>query len=112
MSQYLLLPKIKDDCGGYYLRGNNLAGLGRYEEAIASYERAMEIKPNDANTFYNLACCYALQTKIELVLENLNKAINLSPEEYRHMAKSDTDFDGIRHNPRFQELIFPIAKEE
>jgi tetratricopeptide (TPR) repeat protein len=96
----------------WFNRGNALFDLGRHEEAIASYEHAVEIKPNDATSFYNLACCYALQIMIDLALENLNKAINLSPEEYRHMAKSDTDFDNIRQDPRFQELIFPIAKEE
>jgi tetratricopeptide (TPR) repeat protein len=75
--------------------------------AIASYDQALAIKPDDPNPYHNKACAYSLQNQIELALENLQKAIQLSPEEYRNMAKTDTDFDSIRCDPGFQALIFP-----
>ncbi|BAZ70092.1 TPR repeat-containing protein [Fischerella sp. NIES-4106] len=78
--------------------------MGRYEEAIASYDQAVEIKPDDHQAWYNKACCYALQRNIEQAIEYLREAINLNPE-YREMAKTDSDFDGIREDERFQELI-------
>ncbi|WP_016865047.1 TPR end-of-group domain-containing protein, partial [Fischerella muscicola] len=85
-------------------RGIALRQLGRYEEAIASYDKALEIKPDYHQAWYNKACCYALQVNIEQAIENLQKAIILNPE-CREMAKTDSDFDSIRDDERFQELI-------
>ena len=73
-----------------------LRDLERYEEAIASFDEAVKIRSDDPDTFYNKACCYALQDNIEQAIENLQKAINLSPEKYREMAKTDSDFDRIQ----------------
>jgi tetratricopeptide (TPR) repeat protein len=85
-------------------RGVILGKLGRYEEAIASYDKALDIKPDYADAFYNKACCYALQKEVNLALENLETAINLD-NQYQQMAKTDTDFDNIRHDSRFQEVL-------
>ncbi|NET71052.1 MAG: tetratricopeptide repeat protein [Sphaerospermopsis sp. SIO1G2] len=73
---------------------------------MASYDQALEFKPDDHQAWYNKACIYALQSKIELAIENLQTAINLHPDEYREMAKTDSDFDGIREDERFQVLIY------
>jgi uncharacterized caspase-like protein/tetratricopeptide (TPR) repeat protein len=85
-------------------RGIALNDLGRYEEAITSYDKALEIKPDFTNAYYNKACLFALQTKIETALELLTTAIKLDPK-YREMAKTDSDFDAIRDDFRFQALI-------
>ncbi|MFO0543082.1 MAG: TPR end-of-group domain-containing protein [Pseudanabaena sp.] len=82
-----------------------LFNLGRYEEEIASYDKPQQINPDDPISYYNKACAYSLQNAIKLALENLQKAIQLSPEEYREMSKTDSDFDNIRNYPRFQALI-------
>ena len=89
----------------WYNRGVALINLGRYEEAIASFDRALQIKPDDHEAWGNKACAYSLQNNIELALENLQKAIQLDPEKYRKLAQTDSDFDNIRHDPRFQALI-------
>ena len=82
-----------------------LGSLSRNEEAIAAYDQALEFKPYYHEAWYNKACVYSLQNAIELALENLQKAIQLNPETCREMAKTDSDFDNIRHDPRFQALI-------
>lgn len=82
-----------------------LGDLRRSEDAIASYHKALAIKPDYYQAFYNKACAYSLQNQIELALENLQKAIQLAPEKYREMAKNDSDFDNIPCDSRFQELI-------
>jgi tetratricopeptide (TPR) repeat protein len=86
-------------------RGIVLGNLGRHEEAISAYDQALQIKPNYHEAWYNKASAYSLQNQIELALENLQKAIQPNPENYRQMAKTDSDFDNIRHDPRFQALI-------
>jgi tetratricopeptide (TPR) repeat protein len=85
-----------------------------YENAIASYDRAVAIKPNDhealhlqpdfANARYNKACCYGLQGETVLAIETLKQAIALDAEN-RELAKTDPDFDRIRNDERFQALI-------
>ena len=65
----------------------------------------MTIKPDDPDPFYNKACACALQGAVEPALENLERAIHLNPDEYREMAKTDTDFDPIRTDERFRVLI-------
>ncbi|QLE42510.1 tetratricopeptide repeat protein [Nostoc sp. C052] len=87
------------------IRGYALYNLGRFEEAIASYDQALKFQPDLHEAWYNKACSYALQVNIEQALENLQKAINLNHDEYRKMAKTDSDFDAIREDERFQALI-------
>jgi tetratricopeptide (TPR) repeat protein len=72
---------------------------------MANWDKVLEIDPNYANAYYNKACYFALQNQVELALENLQRAIELEPERCREMAKTDTDFDGIRGDVRFQELL-------
>ena len=88
----------------WYNRGNALSDLGRYEEAIASYDKALEVKPDKYEAWYNKACCYGLQKNVDLAIESLKHAIALD-SKYRDIAKTDSDFDGIRDSDRFRELI-------
>jgi hypothetical protein len=39
------------------------------------------------------------------MIQNLQRTINLNPDEWREMAKTDSDFDSIRCDVRFQALI-------
>ncbi|MGL5081741.1 MAG: TPR end-of-group domain-containing protein [Microcoleaceae cyanobacterium] len=71
---------------------------------MASYDKALEFKPDAASAFYNKACCYGLQNNVELALENLEQAIKLD-RKYLEMAKTDSDFDRIREDERFQALV-------
>ncbi|MGJ5630754.1 tetratricopeptide repeat protein [Nostoc sp. CALU 1950] len=86
-------------------RGIVLDDLGCYEEAIASYDQVLKIKPDYHQAWYNKACSYALKGNIEQALEKLQKAINLNPDQCSKWAKTDSDFDGIRKDERFQALI-------
>ncbi|MEG5060726.1 tetratricopeptide repeat protein [Microcoleus sp. A2-C5] len=74
-------------------------------DAIASYDKALELKPDDDNAFYNKAVCYALQGQIDLSIQNLQQAININPDKYREMAKTNSNFDSVRSHPKFKALI-------
>jgi tetratricopeptide (TPR) repeat protein len=89
----------------WYNRGIALSNLGRYEEEIASYDKALQLNPREHKAFYNKARCCALQTQTEAAIANLSRAIALNPGKYRDMAKTDSDFDSIRQDERFQSLV-------
>lgn len=86
-------------------RGAALDNIGRHKEAVSNYNKALELKPNDPMIFYNKACCYALQSNTEDAIEYLSLAIALAPDEYREMAKTNSDFDSIRDNEAFEALL-------
>jgi superkiller protein 3 len=88
----------------WYNRGFALGELGRLEEAISSYDKAIEHKPDYPSAWYNKARYYALQNQLEPALAHLRQAISLNPQS-QNMAKTNTDFDSIRHHPDFQALI-------
>ncbi|NEQ65096.1 MAG: tetratricopeptide repeat protein [Symploca sp. SIO2D2] len=86
-------------------RGIILARAGRYTEAIANCEQAIKQDPKHESGYYGKACCYALQGEIEPAINNLQKAIEIKPRLSRREAKSNPDFDSIRDEPRFRELM-------
>nr|MBX2862280.1 hypothetical protein [Leptolyngbyaceae cyanobacterium MAG.088] len=67
--------------------------------------KALAIAPDSTTAFYNKSCAYALWHKPDESLKFLQKAIELAPEKYIELAKTDTDFDSLRNDPRFQALI-------
>ncbi len=81
-----------------------LTKLGRYAEAEASFERALTLQKNPAGTYYNQASFYAAQEDSDRAVEALALAIQLDPK-FRILARSDPDFDSLRHNPRFISLV-------
>ncbi len=86
-------------------RGITLVKLKRYTAALASYDKAIALNPNKQEAYYNKACAYALQNNLELAIENLQKAIKVVPQKYKQLAKTDSDFDKLRKDKQFQELI-------
>ncbi|HLO85154.1 MAG TPA: tetratricopeptide repeat protein [Nostocaceae cyanobacterium] len=86
-------------------QGIILARAGRYQEALASCEKALELKFDDESGHYGKACCHALQGKIELAIENLQKAININPSRCCREAKRNPDFDSIRNDEQFKALV-------
>jgi hypothetical protein len=53
---------------------------------------------------YNLACCEALAGRTDDAIEHLRQSIERS-EQLRDYAKGDSDFDSIRDEPAFMELV-------
>ncbi|WP_225886970.1 tetratricopeptide repeat protein [Nodosilinea nodulosa] len=99
-----ILSANSDYFSAWGIRGMALASLGRFEEALSSYDKALSIQPDSSYAIYKKACCYGLQGNADNALPALQAAIALNPK-YRDMAKTDTDFDPIRPNARFQALL-------
>ena len=88
----------------YFAKALANQSLAHYEAALADYGRAIELNPEDATAFYNTACAYALQSDIEAALPPLRRALELDPDILNDIP-TDTDFDPIRDDSRFQALL-------
>ncbi|MGB8701154.1 MAG: tetratricopeptide repeat protein [Thermosynechococcaceae cyanobacterium] len=97
--------EYKPDCHRAWVnRGVALGNLGQYEKAIESCNKALALKSDDATTRFNQACLESRLGKIEQSIKNLQKAIDLDPS-FREAAKTDSYFDSLRHDDRFQQLL-------
>ncbi len=76
----------------------------KYAEAAHRGRVLVEAHPQYAGLFYNLACCESLAGRPTDAIDHLRRAINMS-ERFRASAQDDSDFDPIRDEPMFKELI-------
>jgi hypothetical protein len=76
---------------------------GRYAEAADRGLEVLAACPHP-RVFFNLACCESLAGRDAEAIEHLRQAIKLW-EGCREMAKEDSDFDALRDEPAFAELI-------
>jgi tetratricopeptide (TPR) repeat protein len=83
---------------------NPLYRAGEYAEAADRGRVLAEANPQYADLFYNVACCESLAGRTTDAVDDLRRAINMS-ERFRAYAKDDSDFDPIRDEPAFKELI-------
>lgn len=83
---------------------NPLYEAGQYAEAADRGRVLLEANPQYADLFYNVACCESLAGRTTAAVDDLRQAIDIS-ERFRAYAKDDSDFDPIRDEPAFQELI-------
>jgi tetratricopeptide (TPR) repeat protein len=83
---------------------NSLYAEGRYEEAADRGLAVIEANPQYGAPLYNLACCESLAGRTDEAIEHLRAAIDIS-ERGRQFARGDSDFDPIREDPRFVELV-------
>jgi hypothetical protein len=73
--------------------------------AVADHGReVIEAHPEYSDPLYNLACCESLAGRPTDAIDHLRQAIDRS-ERLRSLAADDSDFDPIRDEPAFKELV-------
>jgi len=77
---------------------------GDYEQVADRGKELLKDHPEYAGVFYNVACAEALAGRKEDAIEHVRHAIERS-ERFRELARDDSDFDSIREEPAFQELV-------
>jgi tetratricopeptide (TPR) repeat protein len=77
---------------------------GRYEEAADRGRELLDTHPQHPDIAYNVACCESLAGRSADAIEHLRLAID-GHEYFRAMAGDDSDFDPIRDEPAFKELV-------
>jgi tetratricopeptide (TPR) repeat protein len=77
---------------------------GEYAEVADRGRALIEAHPEYANVNYNVACCESLAGRTADAIEHLRLAIDRS-ERCRSLAAEDSDFDPIRDEPAFKQLM-------
>ena len=83
---------------------NALYQAGDYEAAVEQGRRVVEAHPQYAGPLYNLACCESLAGHTAEAIGHLRQAVERS-ERFREFARGDSDFDAIREEPEFKEIV-------
>ena len=77
---------------------------GEYAEAADRGREVIEAHPEYAGVAYNVACVESLAGRKEDAIQHLRQAIDGS-DRFRDLADEDSDFDPIRDEPEFKELV-------
>ena len=88
----------------YWAPVRPLYDAGRYAEAADLARELVEQHPEYPDLFYNLACVESLAGRPADATEHLRQAIEGS-ERLRDLAKEDSDFDPIRDDAGFRQLV-------
>jgi tetratricopeptide (TPR) repeat protein len=99
-------PGATEDVDALYHRGVVAANAGRLDEAWSSLEKAAAKRPNDASILYARASVRGLQGNAEGAAAELKKSVAIEPK-YRFQATSDSDFDKVRDEAAFIDIIEP-----
>ncbi len=93
---------------GWYGLGYAQHALGKYDKAVESYTKAVEILRGPF-AMYNLACAYARLSDKEKAFEWLNKAIDAGFTQAMQI-NSDPDLAALREDGRFKETLVKVDK--
>jgi tetratricopeptide (TPR) repeat protein len=77
---------------------------GEYAETADRLRELVDAHPEYPDLVYNLACCESLAGRADDAIGHLGLAIDRK-EHFRSFAASDSDFDPIRDEPAFRELV-------
>jgi hypothetical protein len=83
---------------------HDLYQAGDYEGVIAKGRAEIEAHPRYGGPLYNLACVESLAGHSQDAIRHLRAAIEARPT-FRDLARDDSDFDAIRNEPGFRELV-------
>ena len=90
-------PELWDSVRPFY-------DVGRYAEAADRGRELIQTNPDQGYLYYNVACCESPAGRTADAIEHLRQAIGMW-EGCREMANKDSDFDPIRNEAAFEELV-------
>jgi tetratricopeptide (TPR) repeat protein len=96
--------------GEIWMPLHHLYDSGQYAEAADQGRELIEAHPEYAGPLYNLACCESLAGRTDDAIRHLRLAID-GKESFRSLAAEDSDFDPIRDEAAFKELVQGNAGE-
>jgi tetratricopeptide (TPR) repeat protein len=96
-------PETADD---FYYRAVLLANDGDYDDALPLLERALVGMPDSPKVLFARASTWALKGNADAAVADLRRAIAVDPQ-VRFQAANDPDFEPIREEPAFIDIIEP-----
>jgi tetratricopeptide (TPR) repeat protein len=79
---------------------------GEIDAAVELLDRALEQEPRSVRCLYARASAMALRGQTDRALDNLRQAIAIEPT-VRFQAVNDPDFEKIREEPTFIDMVEP-----
>lgn len=84
------------------------ANAGEWDEALRMYDEIIQASPSSAAYIYARASAHALKGNAEAAINDLRMAISFDAQ-IRFQAVNDSDFEGIREEPAFIDIIEPTS---
>lgn len=120
---YATSGKDKDDASFYYEKGDDLLDNGKYEEAIAEYDKALEIDPEDDVSHFSQGFALFNLGRYEEAIAAYDKALEIDPDyrkalENKEKAVSllegsseDTDLKEVKLNTDIEKKTIDIGTD-
>ncbi|MFN2385241.1 MAG: M56 family metallopeptidase [Thermoanaerobaculia bacterium] len=90
-------PRDADD---WYDRGMHHHRAEEYEEAIAAFQKSIELGHKEGAASYNIACGYALKGDADRAFEWLDRAMDSGFDISEYIGQDD-DLESLESDPRF-----------
>ena len=103
-----ILGRVPDYADVLQAHSGNLTAKGLVKEGLTVDRALVELRPDDPDVRYNLACRYALLRQPDLAVATLRAAIELGYRDFRYMIR-DRDLESVRKDPRFRALLREFA---
>ncbi len=85
-------------------RGTAYMVINKRNKAEEDLKKAAELLPDSFSVYYNLACLYSLENKIDLALDSLDKALENGFQEY-DLLRGDSELKNLRKSPEFKKVL-------
>lgn len=99
-------PELGSTTDDLYYRAVLESNIGNTSEAIKLLDQALQQAPNSADLLYARASAWALSDHANSAVNDLRQAIGIDPT-LRFQAVNDSDFECIREEPGFIDIIEP-----
>ena len=83
-----------------------------FKSAVKRFEQRLGKGSDDPFTKYYMACLYSLKGDADRALKYLGESLGPLKEINTLRAKSDPDFENVREDPRYRELIGESSSHE
>jgi tetratricopeptide (TPR) repeat protein len=100
---------IPQDAAAYRARAFGYCDLGRYEEAIADYDKAIALDPKSADAYYNRGIAYYNLELYEKAIADYGKAIALNPKHATAHNNRESAYAALK---RYEEASAHMEKRE
>ncbi len=107
----LSIARDGKDPAAHYIKGSTLNYMGKYEEAISSFQTAITLKADDAEFYSGLGDSYYQLAKYDLALQTYKKATEQSRCPDRPYSMIAQIYSNLKDNDKALEAFY-VAKSK